>query len=362
MSTRLFLPLLSVSTALLTILWVLVMQQLCNTHITEKKRLYRITLLLIFSTFAIFDNGLLYLSSMMPNYELFPGVQLWVVTYTIEAISVMIGFHIFCKCQLAIIHNRYYLVNISPPAWIQFFLRIVETVYIFAVCYCYILLLLLNNLNYAQAFYIVLTGIVFIQCLITLVIFSKLLKHLSELNADKLNIAKHAIRFGIFLCIVICIVCLMSIAWALEFMFSFTDFAFNHGLVDSIFHSLFLSIIIISLYLWIYQKMRLVVGKGTVCHLCGCTDCVHFWCGCCIRKVRISSANHHKKQTNIHHDKMDVLLEESSKQTITEGLAKPKNTTSGLTEVTEHTTSVQSNDIMEDIEPTATNENIYFKS
>eukprot|EP01084_Bolivina_argentea_P068317 124353_1 len=340
----LYLPIFNISTFSLFILWILIMQQLCHTKLTNKTRLYRIIWLLAFSTLSIFDNGLLYLSMILNH------LPLWRATYIVEAICLTIAFHIFCQCQLAIIQNRYYLVQKSPPEYIHTAIKILEILLISAVWVCYTLLILTQQLYFAEVCYILLITMVFIQCFITLIVFSKLFKRLShtdQTSNSKIYVAKNAIKFSIFLCIIICIVCLMSIVISFWIFFSGGKASFDHRLVDSIFYSLFLLTIITALYLWIYKRVSCcVLRKGTVLDNRVCNDFMDFFCFCITRKVVTDSRKQFNDLTSdySHADsnKIAVLLENSSKHTIMTGLIEKQSETRANSGLTDYKTSVQS--------------------
>ena len=333
MSHELNLLFMSISTCIIFIFWVLIMQQLCHTKVSHRQRLYRIITLVVVYTLGIFDNILIYLESFMPEYSPFGGtsIKIWQICYIIEPIALIIGFHALCECLLAIIHNMYLPVNMTPPKWIEFSVRIVKYIYTVLVIFIYSLLLILNKPIYAQYFYVILTGIVCILSFFALYIFCKLLSSLNKINKsnenqDKLNKAKHGIRIGIFLVFCIDIICIISTVIALENILNFLEYdqwKNNQKLIDCIFHSVFLFIIVISLYLWIYQKSECCIyRKRSVCDSCGCTDFVEFWCTCCLRhaarrrrlKKRAQNEEKLKQDDNVDNDHRAVLMEESSKR------------------------------------------------
>ena len=331
----LFLLCLGVSSCILVTMWILIMQQLCNAKLYERTRLYRISLLCILSTFAVLNNGLLYLWSLYPHYLIVMfNIGLWVITYIIEGIAVIIGYHTFCVFQMTIIKNMYVPLNMSPPKWIKNAMAVIEFAYIAAAFICYALLIKNKDPDkYAQIFYVILNGVVCIQSCIASILFFKLLSTLNECNIDnsddmyeKIQTAKHRVQFGIFLDLVICIVCLFSMTIATDFLWNYLHISFNHKLLDCTLHSVFLIFILISLYLWIYQSTYCCeLNTGTVCDNCGCNEVAKFWCPCCTRRRK------RKRKT----PREEVLLHDSTTKThsIQDGIRKVSNgTNSKLTE------------------------------
>ena len=373
----LYLIIMGASSFILLIIWTLMMQQLCHTKLQNRTRLYNTTLLVIFSTLSLFNNALIYLVAFMPEYKLFHRFKIWILCYIVEPFALIMGFHIFIISQLTIIHNMYLPMNIHPPKWIKSVLQIVEFIYIAAVFFCYTVLLVLNDQKFAQIFYVFLMATVLILSLMASIIFCRLLRTLNKIvgceQEEKLTTAKHGVRVGITLSIITCIVCIICGIIAVDIIFEDVVIGFNHDLIDAVFHSIFLFMISISLYLWIYQPAYCCyIRKRTVCDSCGCNDFIEFWCTFCVKRSKKARRNKRISPRGDNNEyRTAMLLEESSKRTIlTGGTAGTMdddalhNTNSKITDY--NGTSIQRRSgptpDLEDHTATATDERNYVKT
>eukprot|EP00483_Globobulimina_turgida_P011385 UN11407 len=106
------------------------------------------------------------------------------MTFTIEAVTMIVGFHLFHIFQISIINDMYIPVNIRSPKWIKYILNIIEFVFICLVLIFYMLLYLSHNIYWTHAFYIVLSVIVFLHSLCILFVLKRLLNILCNVNID----------------------------------------------------------------------------------------------------------------------------------------------------------------------------------
>eukprot|EP01084_Bolivina_argentea_P019157 35628_1 len=109
-----------ISSIIVFILWSISIHQLCITKIQNRKRLWSVILLCLFSTCCVILNSLVYLSSLYPNFN-WQGVYfntIWnilMLSNFIEALTLLIGFHIGRIVVVNMIHKLYLLTNTKPP-------------------------------------------------------------------------------------------------------------------------------------------------------------------------------------------------------------------------------------------------------
>eukprot|EP01084_Bolivina_argentea_P220649 373908_1 len=130
-STRIYMLLFLATSTIICTLWLLSMQQLCITKLRDYNRLIRTLLLVLFSSLSIFLNGLVYLSTIFPDFNWNASSTDINITFSMlsngtEAFVLVIGFHIARIVISSMIHNMYLHTNSQPPNWIKYSLYSVE--------------------------------------------------------------------------------------------------------------------------------------------------------------------------------------------------------------------------------------------
>ena len=184
---------LTASSSILLILWTLIVRQLCITPMLGPKirneRLHRVILLTVFSTLSLLHNALIYLTNMYSDYLLLHFVPLWLLTYIVEALCFMMGFHLYGLCELSIINGIYFPIDIDPPKWFQCTLCIIRNkkmLYISAVAVVYGFVFSdRQNANlWTQRFYAFLALIVWIESLAIVFVLNKVLRIVNTVPLD----------------------------------------------------------------------------------------------------------------------------------------------------------------------------------
>ena len=279
---------LTISSFILLILWILIVRQLCVTVIgIGNRRLRQVTLLTIFSSLSLVHNALIYLTNMYSEYWILHIIPLWRMTYVVEALSFMLGFHLYGLCELSIINGIYFPIDMDPPKWFQITLCIIRNKKLFyiaavAVIYGFVLSDRHNITLWSQRFYAFLTLVVGIESLAITFVLKRVLRILNtmrcaeRINERKLLKAKRGIRASMTVFILLCVVSILSFGIAVQLLCHYLPIdlsAYVVALQMCIMHSIFLILINTSLFFWIYKRRRCcTLRRGTVCDFFGFVD------------------------------------------------------------------------------------------
>ena len=298
---------LAVSSSILLILWILIIRQLCVSPILGSRignyRLRRVSLLTVFSTLSLLHNALIYLTNIYPNYSILRLLPLWLLAYTIEAISFMLGIYLYGLCELSIINGIYIPNDIDPPRWFRvavYVIRNKKWLYfaVAAVFYGFAY----SNRNtvtlWTQRFYTFLTSIICVESLAIVFVLNRVLRILNTVPIDvhevKLQKAKRGIRMSMAVFSLLCIVSILAVGISTQILYGYLPIELSSYIISfqmCIMHSVFLILINTSLWLWIYKRRRCcTLQRGTVCDFCGFVDIMEWIVGvvyaCCVRRPR----------------------------------------------------------------------------
>ena len=295
---------------LLLLLWLCMLLQLCATKLSRrhKDRFYKMSILTLFSTLSVVLNALTYLTAMFPHFIFLAAIPLWRITYIAEAVTIIIGFHLYGLSQLSILNRIYTPIRLRPPQCIRRMLQTVEVAFIGTVLAFYAFVVVKHRVEWTQRLYALLTAIVLIESLVVVIALNRLLgmlraaaahsAELSELELDKLRAAQQRLRCAMFLGLSICVVCVVGLAISVEIAFAVIRIrtlsisAFLFQFQDCAMHSAILILLNAALFLWIFsvehcRRDCCALRRGTVCDYCGCVDLVQ--CFCCVPDAQRSS-------------------------------------------------------------------------
>ena len=165
---QLYTLLLITTSIILFLIWILALQQYCVSNFYNKPRLKRILSALLYTTLCLILNILIYLSKLYPNpksYAQSGGVSLELIECVLEAMFIMIGFHIFRMFHMWTITQLYTPINMPIPKWFNYFFNSLMASVIIMIFICYPLMILFNDGKYLIFFYIFIAFVILSQAI-----------------------------------------------------------------------------------------------------------------------------------------------------------------------------------------------------
>eukprot|EP01084_Bolivina_argentea_P160443 279395_1 len=279
-----------ISTILLICILILAVQQFCLSDFLNKQQFKRMQLTVLFITFSIILNVLVYLAAI---YENDPVANWKLIWYSFEAIFSIVGFHIFNLFHIWSLQQRYDPINLSVPISYRIFFNAVELLNFIMTLMCHSFVYIFNS-NWIIIYYIFLNIIIFIESLVLLYGVKQILKLLGNVqqynvNVEQLSNIKHAKRWmkGAYcLVIVIAAFSVFTIFMCIEIIESNGKhyISFNHKLGMCVIHSFVLIVLSLGLMSWIYQSNGdkcCYLTEKSVCIIYGCDACITFWYDLC---------------------------------------------------------------------------------
>eukprot|EP01084_Bolivina_argentea_P047140 86842_1 len=312
--------LLYISTSILFIFFIIILQQTCVTLVANTTRCHRVAKITLLTFFALLLNISYWFAYMYPDYKLFFGMHLSTMSILYEGIVIIFGWHMYRIFGISVIDKIYAPFNMYPPLWVYRYFKIRQLFIIIIVIFCYSLaafddklqwMKLFNFISWLFVFYIIFGSIVIIETCLILWVLSKMLTIINDVtihrkNSVDMRTAKTLMRLAIYLATFILFVGVAMIVLCTEAIWNWIPIAYNKYLIDGIFHSIMIIIVIGVLIQWIYQKGKwcYIRDESVWIVWCFCGELFAYYCGCCCRTDM--------KFYRIGEDRKDKLLMEDS--------------------------------------------------
>jgi len=217
------------------------------------------------------SNLLIYSCAFFPALVLIRGISLQGVTVIVEALTVLLGMRLFNWLQNSWVELLYKPINASPPSWIRSLFRLEERLCDFAVFVCYALHFASHSkVNFLFVFYLVLSLRMVTEPIVIIYIVSRTLRILQSVqmnsaNLNQLTRAQMRMRWVVYLGVVIIGTGIATILLLLDVMLHLLEFAYDEVLWLTVMHSVFYTLLVAALLLWIYKHHSCcVVDEGSV--------------------------------------------------------------------------------------------------
>lgn len=195
-----YIALLSTGSVLLMIPWIIILRQMCFVADTNKKdRFHKTIYVLIFLSLAIALHTCLYILTMEGNIDYGYGITLFRLTYFIEAITIIYGFHIFRVLGFSFADQLFVnnLMSQERPKWITYSLYTSEYIIALSAFICYMMgLFLFENIKFVYVFYIIFNALILFIAFSAYYVIQKLQNMLKEVsvNTDNEQVMRSSIR------------------------------------------------------------------------------------------------------------------------------------------------------------------------
>ena len=287
--------LLLTTSAVLFFIWIHTIQQYCISNFYDKPRLRRILSTLFYTSFSLILNILIYIIQLFPKSTIsgsHSGVSLVFIECVLEAIFVIIAFHIFRTFLVWSIKQFYTPSNMPIPKWFYLFFSFIQIYVTLSVCIFYPLMILFNNQFYLLLGYILIAFAILFESLFAMYNLRKI--RILFKYSTKTALIKTAKRYlcGIYVLVaLICIYSILQIFMCILMLINSEWIAFNHGLGVAVTHSFILIVTSFVLLIWNYQDIKCCgccgyLSNDSVCIVYECDAFCEFWyylcyCYCC---------------------------------------------------------------------------------
>eukprot|EP01084_Bolivina_argentea_P286138 490813_1 len=272
--------------AILSIIWVISLQQLCVTSMHDKGRIKITFLCLIFVTISFISITLVYLTTLYPNFKIFT-MHLATISDILEAIWAMTGFHIFRLFHLFMARNLYSSINRTVPPIFKYTFMVMESIIFIMVPICYSFVYVFNERHMAvplwkMIFYIILGVIITIISIFSWYVFKHVINILkmshSAENKNRMEIKSALLymQIGLVWETIIGLFSVANLFMSFEIIYNFLGVNFNHELYVNIVHTFIGISLSTALLLRIYKSTK---GGDECCTLSESSVYVHYGCG-----------------------------------------------------------------------------------
>eukprot|EP01083_Nonionella_stella_P010173 29065_1 len=267
------------SSVILTILWIISVQQFCGTNYhADKPRVKRIVSICFIIFCFLILNILVYTSALYPHYKLIFAMELRTCLLLFQAFVAMMGFHTFRRLFIHIINKVYTQVKISEPKWLIQFVNVLEIIVYFSISITHTMALICNDMYWIYIFYISFGAQFAIMDILIALLLSRPLKMLNEIlqseaasDPQKIVDAKCKMKGAIAVSVICCVAAVIIIVATVQQMTGVIHWSYSFVMMANILHSIVLILLGLGLVLSIYKGQHCCkVRRGSVCWIWCC--------------------------------------------------------------------------------------------
>eukprot|EP01084_Bolivina_argentea_P304228 525355_1 len=266
------------STIISAIILVICWRQLCCiSNMRDINKLNRTIFVVIWVTFGLILNTLLYMVNMYSNSYFVKRYNVFKVCYMIEAFLIISGIHMFRVLAFSFTQQLYMNAKFIRPKWITISLYFAQIIICIALFICYLMgIFFYGNVLFVHIFYIILSVTMFCIALAALIIIRPLAKMLHAVtqtddNRQKIKASIRAIKMTQGIIIIVCVCCIIHTFFDIEFIYGYLQF--DKQLLHCILHSMYLSVLQFGFMVLVSElkKDLCYVSKYSMCYVCATT-------------------------------------------------------------------------------------------
>ena len=273
-TTLVYSILLLVASIILIIPWLLTWRQMCFVSDTNnKERFHRTIYVLILISFLLTLHTFVYMLAIHGNVVYKAGINLFRITYIIEAITIIYGFHISRKLSFAFVDRLYLNAMQERPKSITCGLYLSEVTIIFSAFICYFFgLLFFDDITFVYIFYIIF-NIILLYAAISFSFVVRTLQNMlahvaiSDVNEIQIRSSLRAVKSLQTMLIIMIIGVLFHIFFDIQSLHNFLEWKFDPEFVQCILHSVYCAILAYIFMSMVMEKNKdlCFVHKQSVC-------------------------------------------------------------------------------------------------
>ena len=280
-----YIILLSLSTFLLTITWTLSLRQMCCISDTSNtERFNRVIIVVIYITFSIVMNILLYILTIFGNHQYSRNINLFKITYFIEAFTVIFAFKMFRHLMCAFSDQLFISTSQKRPKWITYSLYFSEFFITACVIICYSMALFVyDSIVFIYIFYIILNIVILCLAVGSYFVIQKLRNLMQGIiqtleNQKKIKASIRRVKLMQIMIIIVKIATIFHMFCDIESIYDFMNLSFYHEaklLANCILHSVFFVVLGFIFILGIMERKKhfCYMSEKSLCFVCIIDHC-----------------------------------------------------------------------------------------